>query len=681
MPTPDSPLPVGTVVGGYRVVGTAGDDVRFVHYDAVSTSTGDPATLSVPRVIPSPEARDALDARVRDFGGVARVGRATLPTAVVRFGDRVTLVSQHLQGTPDRSWIEAQQPIPFARSRPLIEELLDATALLHAQRIAHANLSPDALLLDEDGELSLRLAGVGDLVPTPGDGPVDPYQPPEALMGADVDPFRADVWAIGMCAWRSVHGSFPFPTAARRRWRMLGRGAIELPPFARDIKGVANEVGAVFDRAVGPPDVRPSNASVLRAVLSAAAVHDRSVRRDTGDLPVVSAPPSDRSCRVRGQKSAGLGDRGRVRRSAAVVALVALVAVTGAVLRARSGARLPSCHATEDCAVGLECSRGLCAPPGFVPVAPSVFTMGSLPGEPRDRYEPSYRARFTRPFWVGVHEVTQGEWQELMESQPSEFRGCGPRCPVESVSWYEAVAYANRLSEAAGLEPCYTLGGCTGELGSGCDEIATDMHWCEGDFFCSDVAFAGLECPGYRLPTELEWEYAARAGTTTAHYGGRMEIRDGQVDSALSEIAVYRATARVTYHPAWSCEELSDGRPGSERCGPHEVGGLTPNALRLHDMLGNVAEWTHDGWRPDPRVVVAAGTRGEGRVGPDGRVEIVLDEVDDLHVDEGTVRSIRGGAWFHQAAAARASARGGGRATWRWTDVGFRLVRTIVEPD
>ena len=71
-------------------------------------------------------------------------------------------------------------------------------------------------------------------------------------MGADVDPFRADVWAIGMCAWRSVHGSFPFPTAARRRWRMLGRGAIELPPFARDIKGVANEVGGV-SQATWPP--------------------------------------------------------------------------------------------------------------------------------------------------------------------------------------------------------------------------------------------------------------------------------------------------------------------------------------------------------------------------------------------------------------------------------------------
>lgn len=142
-------------------------------------------------------------------------------------------------------------------------------------------------------------------------------------------------------------------------------------------------------------------------------------------------------------------------------------------------------------------------------VPPGTFQMGSPTSEPeRDDDETLHEVTLTRGFWMAETEVTQGQWQELMGNNPSNFSSCGGDCPVETVNWYEAVAFANVLSERSGLEKCYSLADCNGvKAGQGRE--------------CIDVSFAGLECKGYRLPTEAEWEYAARATTTGPFWTGQ----------------------------------------------------------------------------------------------------------------------------------------------------------------
>jgi len=164
-----------------------------------------------------------------------------------------------------------------------------------------------------------------------------------------------------------------------------------------------------------------------------------------------------------------------------------------------------------------------------------------------------------RSVLVKRHEVTQEEWSWLMRDNPSFFGGCAD-CPVERVSWWDALTYLNRLSLADGFQPCYELQGCAGTVGSGCPG---GRPWCESSYRCEAVHFAGEQCTGYRLPTADEWRWVAEA---TA---GDEEI--------------------VSF--PW-CADISQGRP-------RPVSRLSADAV--DGIAGNVWEWTWDAPEGDDR--------------------------------------------------------------------------------
>ncbi|MDD4818207.1 MAG: SUMF1/EgtB/PvdO family nonheme iron enzyme [Victivallaceae bacterium] len=166
------------------------------------------------------------------------------------------------------------------------------------------------------------------------------------------------------------------------------------------------------------------------------------------------------------------------------------------------------------------------------------------------------------PFYMDAAEVTQEEYERLMEYNPSKFRG--EMLPVERTRWIDAAAYCNLRSKEEGLTPVYDLENDT------------------ADFSAS----------GYRLPTEAEWEFACRAGNSGRFYFGADE-------KSLADYGWFRSNS----------EEST-----------HKVAGKTPNAFGLFDMYGNVAEWCNDLYSPDYYAESAA----ENPAGPDKGAKRVL---------------------------------------------------------
>ena len=225
----------------------------------------------------------------------------------------------------------------------------------------------------------------------------------------------------------------------------------------------------------------------------------------------------------------------------------------------------------------------------FKLIPAGTFTMGSPSDEPvRATGETQHQVTLTQPFYMMTTEVTQAQWEAVVGRNPSYFSGC-PTCPVEQVSWNYVQGFITEMNKRG-----------------------------EGT---------------YGLPTEAQWEYAYRAGSTTAFYNGGITEMGGGYDPNLDAIGWYIYNS------------------GSET---HPVAQKTPNAWGLYDMSGNVWELCQD-WYSDNYYVSSPST-------------------DPTGPSSGSNRVFRGGGWFDFAWNCRAASRNYSFPGRRGYDVGFRLV-------
>jgi formylglycine-generating enzyme required for sulfatase activity/TolB-like protein len=248
---------------------------------------------------------------------------------------------------------------------------------------------------------------------------------------------------------------------------------------------------------------------------------------------------------------------------------------------------------------GIRAGKGESAvPESLAYVEGGTFQMGS--GNGNDDEKPVHKVT-VKSFYLGKTEVTQKEYTAVMGNNPSNFRG--DNLPVENVSWFEAVEYCNKLSLKDGLVPAYSGGG---------DSIVRDSG-----------------ASGYRLPTEAEWEYAAKGGNK---------------DAMVYEYSGGNSPDNTSWYR---------GNSGSRT---HEAAGKAPNSLGIYDMSGNVWEWCWDWY---------GNYNARTQVDPQGPVT-------------GTERCARGGAWDSDVSALRSASRIKGAPLMQYKHIGFRVLRPVL---
>ena len=267
-------------------------------------------------------------------------------------------------------------------------------------------------------------------------------------------------------------------------------------------------------------------------------------------------------------------------------------------------------------------------PENFVLIPAGAFQMGSNAGEEYEK--PVHEVTLTKDYYIGKYEITQAEYEKyysFVENSITSDYGDGDEYPAYFVNWFDTLVYCNKRSISENLMPCYSIKGTTdpnewGEVPDS-NEHQNYATWL--------TVTCDFQANGYRLPTEAEWEYAARAGDDTTDrltYSGTSDVNE------LGDYAWYKDNSYNT---------------------THEVGMKKANAFGLYDMSGNVMEWCWD---------VYTDTYDE------------QDNVDPTGASSGEFRVHRGSSWNNTEKWLAVSSRVERVPSGRWYDYGFRVVRS-----
>lgn len=493
-------------------------------------------------------------------------------------GDSCFIVSEFIEGGSLGDQL-AKHPPSQRQAIQWIIDIADALEYAHLHGVIHQDIKPANILINHLNRALLADFGIahsskksGDFAPSLG---TLRYMPPEQLEGRDTDS-RADIFSLGIVLHEALTGKLPYssdvPNALLKEIvaGTAGKATLAIP----------NELKRICQKAL---QRNPMNRYL-------------SANHFAGDLRRVLNQPRTA--------------RGLLPALTLLVVVIALVGISVTTWRPKQPKSRTDTRPVHTLAFQVETGNETPLPKDavststgmkFVLVPAGEFQMGSPETEPgRKSYEgPQHTVRLTRPFHLGVYEVTQGEYEQVMGVNPTSKRPLAGknamRCPVDNVTWFDAIDFCNRLSERDGLPEYYKL-----------TDVSRVKLQNTGILAIASATVTTLGGPGYRLPTEAEWEYACRAGTTTPfHFGNSLNGTEANAEGSVP----YGTT-----------------NPGPSLKSTVDVGSYPGNAFGLFDMHGNSWEWCEDNYDVDAY---------------SKRTGIVSDPVVTV---ESPLRSLRGGA-------------------------------------
>ena len=566
------------------------------------------------------------------------------------------LIMQMLEGESAGARLTRKKSLAEKEAVAICLGVAEGLAEAHRRGIVHRDIKPDNVMVGPDGRVRVLDLGLAKAVSTE-DAPdahmltqadtamgTPSFMSPEQFVAArDVTP-ATDVWSLGVMLFHLLAGKLPWEG---NTVYVLAKVIQEDPPS--DLKGLrpdaSDEIRAIVERALKKkPEERYPDcgemARELRGRLKALGVEDAmglladpeagaarppsapgrdkltSIARAVSRIdPGSEAPKAEASTEktvVYAGRKGGAPAGGETLPTARIgaegggsswkLALVVAVVLLGVALG--GFAALRAALSTDEPEKSVPAPKIVVAPAGdvqrfdlgrgvtirMIPIRAGRFTRGSLDAEPGRKIDesPALEVRISHDFLMSVTEVTQEQFERVTKRNPSNNRG--PQHPVEQVTWEDATYFCKRLSR-----------------------------------------IIRKKC---RLPTEAEWEYACRAGSTTAFSWG---------EAATAEMANYDAS-----------KETPLSAPGAARGKTLPVAQLPPNGWGLYDMHGNVAEWCLDWYAAN---YYAAGA-----------------DADPAGPEEGENRVYRGGSWFYGAEAMRSACRESTWPTGRNSNIGFRVV-------
>jgi formylglycine-generating enzyme required for sulfatase activity/tRNA A-37 threonylcarbamoyl transferase component Bud32 len=498
------------------------------------------------------------------------VARLVHPGLVTLFGARqlgpngLALIMAYCAGGSLKDLLKRSGPLSLERTLEIATQVAAALDHAHAHGVVHRDVKPENIFFDvAEGRALLSDFGIAtavgeDSLTVTGSVLGTPhYMAPEQIRGADVDG-RTDQYALGCVLWECLAGAQPW--AGESLWSVVSKQENTPLPDVRAARAdIQVHVAVAIARAVAKDSsARFANCAAFVAAMQTLEIASISV---AGGVPLDSATIW------------------LTKPSATVNAAVSEVPTVHF-----SNGSSPSTSALGDARAGdlrsvpisTYTPQKTITPEEFVRVEPGTFLMGSLRGQEDER--PPHDVTLTRPFFIQRTPVTQAQWMNVMGRQPSRFIGFNGERPVENISWLDAQLFLKRLN-------------------------------------------ASTSGRNFRLPTEAEWEYAARAGSTGEHCVARVALDD----------------------LGWTSENAN----GTTQA----VGKKLANAWGLYDVHGNVWEWVSN-WFEN--------YWPEAQVDPQGP-------------DRGRYRVLRGGSWTNSEFYARTAFRLSVPDSCKTDAVGLRL--------